>query len=210
MAKKSDSESRTRTVEGDAGKGLAGIEKEVRRVGARGPAPVHLWNPPYCGELDIRIASDGTWFYLGTPIGRMPLVKLFATVLCHDEDGRYYLVTPVEKIGITVDDAPFVTVAMSTKGEGRDQVISFRTNVGDEVSVDKEHPLRFETEEGSGGLKPYILVRGRLEALVARAVYYDLVALAVHEKIDGEERFGVWSSGRFFAMALSSAVAEQQ
>lgn len=210
MAKKSETKASARQVKGEAGQGLSGIEAEVRRAATRGPAPVHLWNPPFCGDLDMRIASDGTWFYLGTPIGRMPLVRLFATVLRHDEDGRYYLVTPVEKIGITVDDAPFVAVAMSVAGEGRDQAISFRTNVGDEVSVDGEHPLRFETEEGSGGLKPYVLVRGRLEALVARAVYYDLVALAVHEKIEGEDKFGVWSNGRFFAMALSSAVSGQR
>jgi hypothetical protein len=210
MAKTGETQAKTRQVKGGAGKGLAGIEKVVKRAATRGPAPVHLWNPDYCGELDIRIAGDGTWFYLGTPIGRMPLVKLFATVLRHDDDDRYYLVTPVEKIGITVDDAPFVAVAMEVAGEGREQVISFRTNVGDEVTVDNDHPLRFETEEGSGGLKPYVLVRGRLEALVVRAVYYDLVALAMHEEIDGEERFGVWSNGRFFAMALSSTVAEQQ
>ena len=194
----------------DPGAALSGIESQVRRAVSRGPAPVHLWNPPFCGDLDMRIAADGTWFYMGTPIGRMPLVRLFASVLRHDEDGKYYLVTPVEKAGITVDDAPFVAVAMSAAGGGKAQVLTFVTNVGDTVAVDDEHPLRFEIEQGSGGLKPYVLVRGRLEALVARAVYYDLVALAVHESIDGEESFAVWSSGDFYAMAPSSTVMEQQ
>lgn len=189
-----------------SGSDLAGIEAAARRAAPRGPAPVHLWNPPFCGDLDMRIAADGTWFYLGTPIGRKPLVRLFASVLRRDEDGKTYLVTPVEKVGITVDDAPFVAVAMDVTGEGRDQIIAFRTNVDDRVTVDREHPLRFETEAGTGGLKPYVLVRGRLEALVGRAVFYDLVKLATHESVDGVSYFGVWSCGQFYAMSPSEAV----
>lgn len=193
-----------------AASGLSGVERAAKRAAGRGPAPVHLWNPDYCGELDIRIAADGTWFYLGTPIGRKPLVRLFASVLRKDEDGRTYLVTPVEKIGITVDDAHFVAVAMHVAGEGTDQAITFTTNVGDEVRVDEEHPLRFEPEQETGGLKPYVLVRGRLEALVSRTVMYDLVALGVHETVDGASQFGVWSAGRFYAMSPSEEVRDAQ
>ncbi|MHA1570549.1 MAG: DUF1285 domain-containing protein, partial [Alphaproteobacteria bacterium] len=110
------------------------MEAEARKIkGRKGPAPVHLWNPPFCGDLDMRIAFDGTWFYMGTPIGRMPLVKLFASVLRHDEDGKYYLVTPVEKCGIAIEDVPFVAVEMDVSGSGREQILKFRTNVDDEV-----------------------------------------------------------------------------
>ena len=158
------------------------------------------WNPPYCGELDMRIAADGTWFYLGTPIGRRPLVKLFSSVLRREVDDRYYLVTPVEKIGIRVDDAPLFAVEMVVEGEGRDQMLRFRTLTEDWVEVGPDHRLRFESE-GEGVLRPYVHVRHRLEALIARAVYYDLVALGSEVEIDGVAMFGVWSSGQFFAMA---------
>ena len=123
----------------------------------------------------MEIRADGTWFYLGTPIGRMPLVQLFSTVLRKDADGKTYLVTPVEKVGIRVVDAPFVAVEMNVSGSGDEQVITFRTNVGDVVEAGPEHPLRFVDEDETGGLKPYVLVRGRLEALVARPVMYELV-----------------------------------
>ena len=168
----------------------------------RGPAPVHLWNPPFCGDIDMRIAQDGTWFYLNSPIGRMPLVKLFAAVLRHDEDGKYYLVTPVEKCGIRVDDAPFVAIRMACDGRGREQTIRFETNVDDQVIVDRDHPLRFETEVGTDGLKPYVLVRTRLEALVSRALFYDLVAKG---SVEGEW-FGVWSSGIFWRMQKATEI----
>jgi len=190
-------------------KGLASIETEAKKVrGKKGPAPVHLWNPPFCGDLDMRIAFDGTWFYMGTPIGRLPLVKLFASVLRHDEDGKYYLVTPVEKCGIAVEDVPFVAVEMDVSGEHRDQVLTFRTNVDDMVVADGDHPLRFEEEAGTEGLRPYILVRGRLEARVARSVFYELVNLGQDEEIDGVWQFGVWSAGRFFPMAESASLAD--
>lgn len=188
------------------GGGLAALEQAAKAAGSRGLPPVHLWNPDNCGDLDIRIASDGLWYYLGTPIGRKRLVRLFSTVLRHDDDGRYYLVTPVEKIGIRVDDAPFVAVEMAIDGEGREQRISFRTNVDDVVSIGAEHRLRFEIESGTGGLKPYIHVRDRLEALVARSVFYDLVAAGTKEMHDGELMFGVWSAGTFFAMAPASDI----
>jgi len=164
---------------------------------ARGLPPVHLWNPPFCGDLDMRIKRDGTWHYLGSPIGRERLVRLFSTVLRRDGDD-YFLVTPVEKIGITVDDVPFLAVAMKVEGNGQDQVLSFTTSVGDDVTVDGEHPLRFIVDEKTGEPAPYVLMRGRLEALINRAVFYDLVELGVEEKMDGVMWFGVWSSGVFY------------
>ena len=162
--------------------------------------PVEKWNPPFCGDLDIRIARDGTWFYLGSPIGRLPLVKLFASVLRRDADGQHYLVTPVEKIGITVDDAPFLAVEMAVTGTGDAQELTLRTNLGELVNVDAERPLRFEKEPDSGGLKPYVLVRGRLEALFTRALMYQLAELIVErEGAEGRET-GIWSRGSFFAI----------
>jgi len=164
---------------------------------ARGLPPVHLWNPPFCGDLDMAIKRDGTWHYLGSPIGRERLVRLFSTVLRRDGDD-YFLVTPVEKIGITVDDVPFLAVAMKANGTGQGQVLSFTTSVGDDVIVDEEHPLRFVVDRKTGEPAPYVLMRGRLEALINRAVFYDLVELGVEEKVDGAMWFGVWSSGAFY------------
>lgn len=182
-----------------------GLEALVRRAGgfARGPAPVEKWNPDYCGEIDMRIARDGTWFYMGSPIGRENLVKLFASVLRKDDDGRHYLVTPVERIGITVDDAPFVAVEMDVAGTGRDQVLTLRTNVGDVVQVNSSHRFRFEQEDHSGGLKPYVHVRGRLEALLRRPLLYQLAEVGTHEVIANESWFGVHSAGEFFPAILS-------
>lgn len=157
--------------------------------------PVHKWNPPFCGEMDMRIARDGTWFYEGSPIGRKPMVRLFSTVLRHDHDGRYYLVTPVEKLAIRVDDAPFIAVEMTVHGAGEAQVLTFRTNVEDEVMAGSEHPIRVALAP-NGEPSPYVHVRDRLEALISRAVFYDLVELAVER--DG--RFGVWSAGVFFPL----------
>ena len=150
----------------------------------------------------MRIARDGTWFYMNSPIGRKPLMQLFASVLRHDDDGHYYLVTPVEKCGIRVEDAPFVGIRMTVTGEGRAQVIGFETNCDDVVSVDEAHPLRFAVEEGTDGLKPYVLVRARLEALVSRALFYDLVAAGSVEN----GWFGVWSGGRFWPMQKADEI----
>ena len=188
----------------DASNPLRGL-KEAGAAG-KGPAPVHLWNPPFCGDIDMRIAADGTWFYMNSPIGRKPLMKLFAAVLRHDPDGKYYLVTPVEKCGIRVDDAPFVAIRMAVAGAGLDQVIRFETNTDDEVVVDAGHRLRFETERHTGGLKPYVLVRAGLEALVSRALFYDLVACGT--VVDGW--FGVWSSGLFFPMQKAGEIGLPQ
>lgn len=166
--------------------------------GKRGLPPVERWNPPFCGDIDMEIRADGTWFYMGTPIGRAPLVRLFSTVLRKDEDGRTYLVTPVEKVGIRVVDAPFLAVEMQvTQREGR-QVLTFRTNVGDVVEAGPQSPLRFEISGENRELKPYLLVRGQLEALVSRAVMYDLVELGEAIVIDGVSMFSVRSGTEVF------------
>lgn len=196
-----------RSERGEAGRApdeaLGGL-REAAEARKRGPAPVHLWNPPYCGEIDMRIAGDGTWFYRGSPIGRAPLVQLFASILRKDED-RYVLVTPVERVGISVDDAPFLCVEMSVDHAGDAQTLAFRTNVEDIVTVDAEHPLRFE-RGAAEGIKPYVRVRGGLWALVKRALYYDLVALGKVEPWRGEDWFGVRSGGLFFPMTCASEI----
>ncbi|HUS96261.1 MAG TPA: DUF1285 domain-containing protein [Hyphomicrobiaceae bacterium] len=182
--------------------GLEGLLKA--QAGDRLP-PVDQWNPPYCGDIGMEIRVDGTWYYQGSPIGRKPLVRLFSRVLRRDEDGRHYLVTPVEKIDVQVADAPFLAVELEIENAGPAQTLVFRTNVDDVVRCGPDHPMRFEVEEGSGGLKPYLLVRGRLEALVTRALYYDLVEMAVARSLsDGnsleEDHLGLWSDGAFFEM----------
>lgn len=177
--------------------GLSALISRATRAG-KGLPPVERWNPPFCGDLDMEIRRDGTWFYLGTPIGRMPLVQLFSTVLRKDADGKTYLVTPVEKVGIRIVDAPFVAVEMDVSGGGEEQVVTFRTNVGDVVEADANHPLRFVDEDETGGLKPYVLVRGRLEAMVARPVMYELVEHGEEVEIDGRMMFAVRSKGQVF------------
>ena len=179
--------------------GIAGLEALLKAQADAGEAPVERWNPPDCGDIGLAIKADGTWTYQGSPIGRRPLVKLFARVLRRDGDGHHYLVTPVEKILVAVEDAPFQAVEMHVEGSGETQQLTFRTNVDDIVRCGPEHPLRFAVEESSGGLKPYVLVRGRLEARLTRALYYDLVELAVEMPGGGEaERLGVWSGGRLW------------
>ncbi len=174
--------------------GLSALIARATRAG-KGLPPVDRWNPDFCGDLDMEIRPDGTWFYLGTPIGRLRLVQLFSTVLRKDADGKTYLVTPVEKVGIRVVDAPFVAVEMNVRGQGDGQVLTFRTNVGDVVEAGPENPLRFVDEEHTGGLKPYVLVRGRLEALVARPVMYELVGHGEEIVLDGRPTFAVRSHG---------------
>ena len=176
-----------------------GLAALMARAGsARGPAPVERWDPPYCGEIDMRIAADGRWFYEGGPIGRERLVRLFSTVLRRDEDGHHYLVTPVERVRITVEDAPFLAVELHADGEGRDQRLTLRTNVGDVVEVGPDTPLRFEDEAQTGGLKPYVRVRGRLDALLSRPLLYQLAEHFREETVDGERVLGAWSNGVFF------------
>jgi hypothetical protein len=164
----------------------------------KGPPPVEKWNPPFCGDIDMEIRADGTWFYMGTPIGRAPLVRLFSTVLRKDDDGKTYLVTPVEKVGIRVADAPFIAVEMSVSDRGGDQLLTFRTNTGDVVEAGKEHPLRFVIHGENSELKPYLHVRGRLEALVSRAVMYELVEAGEVSSVEGTEMFCVRSGGCVF------------
>lgn len=178
---------------------LAGLG-DAQVFAARGPAPVHLWNPPFCGDIDMRIAADGTWFYLGSPIGRPALVKLFASILRKDPE-RYVLVTPVEKVGIKVDDAPFLAVEMRVEA-GR---IGFRTQVDDFVWIDADHALRFE-KGAAAGVKPYVKVRGELWALVNRALFYDLVEIGETTAHEGESWFGIRSSGLFFPICRASEI----
>jgi hypothetical protein len=157
--------------------------------------PVDKWNPTHCGDSEMRIARDGTWFHQGSPIGRQAMVRLFSTILRREEDGRFVLVTPVEKLDIEVEDAPFVAVELKAEGEGEAMSLAFRLNTGDVVVAGPERPLRFEA--GPEGPHPYLRVRGRLEALIARPVYYELAELA----LAGGEPPGLWSGGAFFPMA---------
>ncbi|MHC6224725.1 DUF1285 domain-containing protein [Pseudomonas sp. X10] len=163
----------------------------------KGLPPVHLWNPAFCGDIDMRIARDGTWYYLGTPIGRKPMVRLFSTIIRRDGDD-YFLVTPVEKVGIKVDDAPFVAVALEVLGSGEQQVLRFTSNVDDQVDAGPDNPLRVEIDPQTQEPAPYVLMRSNLEALIHRNVFYQLVELAVSQQIDGQQWLGVWSGGVFY------------
>ena len=168
------------------------LAQSAKAAAKKGAPPVDKWNPPFCGDLDIRIARDGTWYYLGTPIGRKPLVKLFASIIRKDGDD-YFLVTPVEKVGITVDDAPFVAIDFDVEDGG----IRFTTNVDDEVVADEDHPIRVEIDPETGEPAPYVRVRRNLDALIDRKSFYRLVELG--QERDGQ--FGVMSSGVFFPIA---------
>ena len=197
---------------------LEGITGALKQAGVRGPPPVHLWDPPYCGEIDMRIAADGTWFYQKTPIGRPALVKLFASVLKREGD-HYFLVTPVEKCGITVDEAPFLAVelavddaadsdaAAASGSSSSRRVLRFRTNVDDWVTAGRDNPLRFEPEPATGGLKPFLHVRRNLWAKVTRALFYDLVELGEERDVAGTRMFGVASGAELFAMAPADSIA---
>ena len=188
--------SRTAT---DAAAALGRLEAELQGNGRKSLPPVELWDPPYCGDIGMAIARDGTWTYKGSAIRRIALVKLFSTVLRRDDDGCHYLVTPVEKIDVTVEDAPFLGVEMEVIDGGRppaEQVLVVRTNLDDVVRIDGAHALRFACDS-AGGFKPYVRVRGRLEALFTRALTYELVdRLAT----DADGRSGIWSSGCFFGV----------
>ncbi|MEO1308961.1 MAG: DUF1285 domain-containing protein [Pseudomonadota bacterium] len=164
-----------------------------------GPAPVHLWNPPFCGDIDMRIARNGTWFYNGTPIGRMALVKLFSSILRKDGDA-YFLVTPVEKVGIQVEDAPFVAVDMDRFGED----LHFVTQVDERVVAGPDHPIRVVRDPETDEPAPYILVRANLEALIDRKTFYRLVDLGEHANHEGASWFGVRSGGQFFPIIPSA------
>jgi uncharacterized protein len=186
--------------------GLEAITGALARA-AKEPPPVELWNPPFCGDLDMRIAADGTWFYLKTPIGRPALVKLFASVLKREGD-KYFLVTPVEKCGIGVDDAPFLAVELKVEDDASGRVLHFRTNLDDWVACGPQHALRFEPERGTGGLKPYLHIRRDLWAKVTRTLFFDLVELGEERDIGGAAMFGVASMGAFFPMAPADQMRE--
>lgn len=171
----------------------------------RGLPPVERWNPDYCGEIDLVIRRDGTWVHEGTPIGRARLVRLFSTVL-KVEEGRYYLVTPVEKMGIKVEDAPFLAVLMREEKGPEGRRLVFTTNVGDDVAAGQGHAIELRTSPATGELAPYIHVRAGLWALIARSVFYDLVALGETREVDGQEAFGVESGGEFFALGPAAEV----
>lgn len=175
------------------------LASAARTASKGGLPPVHLWNPDFCGDLDMRIARDGTWFYLGTPIGRPELVRLFSTILRRDGDD-YFLVTPVEKVGITVDDAPFVAQDFEATGSGVDQVLTFETNVGDTVTAGVDTPIRVTRDPESGEPSPYVLVRANLEALIDRKSFYRLVDIGTYH----DDWFGLWSAGQFFPIIPSN------
>lgn len=156
-------------------------------------------SPVEIRDLDMRIARDGTWFYRGSPINRLSLVKLFASVLRREADGGYWLVTPAERGRVTVEDAPFVAVELDKQGTGHDQRLIFRTNLDEIVTAGPDHPLRVETA-ADGTPAPYLLVRPGLEALIARPVFYELADLGEAAEIGGDSRFGVWSEGVFFEL----------
>lgn len=169
---------------------------ELEKVKSKEPPPIHLWHPDKITDIDMEIKKDGSWFYLGTPITRQRLVRLFSTVLRKESDGHYYLVTPVEKSRIKVEDVPFLAISMDVKGEGEDQILTFTTNMADEVVVDENHPLRFEFDPQTEEPSPYVMVRDSLEAKLARSVYYHLANLCIEK----QHYLGVWSSGIFFKL----------
>lgn len=178
---------------------LAASAKAAQSAGKpRGLPPIHTWNPPFCGDIDMRIARDGRWFYEGSTINRPALVRLFSSIL-KQEDGKYFLVTPVEKVGITVDDAPFVAVDAEARGDATAQRLQFETNVGDTVLAGPDNPIRVERDAATGEPAPYVLVRDNLEALIDRKTFYRMVEMGVHH--DGW--FGLWSGGVFFGMIPS-------
>jgi|SRR5579883_2618455 len=179
-----------------------GLDRLAQNAAA--PTPAATRQPIDCGHFDIRIARDGTWYYRGSPIHRMPMVRLFSTVLRREDDGTFWLITPVERGRITVDDAPFVAVALIQEGSGRDQALIFRTNIDETVAADADHPLRVVTDSASGEPSPYIFLREGLEARLSRPVFYELVELGQEERVGDTTLFGVWSKGKFFPLGRLS------
>ncbi|MBB4172417.1 DUF1285 domain-containing protein [Sulfitobacter noctilucicola] len=174
------------------------LAEAARAAKTRGLPPLEKWNPPFCGDLDMQIKRDGTWFYEGTPIGRPELVKLFSTILWREDD-KYFLVTPVEKVGITVEDAPFIAVDFEATNAGSDQILRFETNVGDYATAGPDNPIRVVRDPKTGEPSPYVLIRRNLEALIDRKSFYRLVELGVHH----EGWFGLWSGSAFFGIIPS-------
>jgi hypothetical protein len=191
------------TIDANRTASAESLATAAKKAAKNGLPPVHLWNPEFCGDLDMRIARDGTWFYLGTPIGRPELVRLFSSILRRDGED-YFLVTPVEKVGIKVDDAPFVAVDFTAEGHGREQRLTFTTHVGDSVTAGPEHPIRVVRDAETGEPSPYVNVRANLDALIDRKSFYRLVEIGAHEARDGARWFGLWSGGEFFPVIPSA------
>lgn len=181
---------------------ISSLAEAAERARAKGTPPVHLWTPDFTGDIDMRIARDGSWFYQGTPIGRPEMVALFASILWREGD-RHFLVTPVEKVGIVVEDAPFLAVDVEQIGEGRDQALTFTTNLGERATAGPDHPIRVEIDPETGEPAPYVTVRDGLEARIDRKSFYRLVEMG--EVRDGW--FGLWSGGAFFPMIASEDMA---
>ena len=181
--------------------GIAAAARAAQK--GRGLPPVDKWNPEFCGDLDMRIARDGTWFYLGTPIGRPKMVRLFSTILRKDGDD-YFLVTPVEKVGITVDDAPFVAIDFEVAGTDQEQTLTFLTNVGDSTVAGPDAPIRVVRDPDTGEPSPYVIIRANLEALIDRKSFYRLVEIGAHH----EGWFGLWSGGEFFGLIPSAELPQ--
>ncbi len=173
----------------------------ARLVEERRLPPVEQWNPGHCGDSEMRIAADGTWFHQGSPIGRQEMVRLFSTILRREPDGSFVLVTPVEKLDIEVEDAPFIAVEVTSEGEEQERKLAFRLNTGDLVMADTGHRLemRGDAEEP----RPYLHVRGGLEALVARPVFYELASIAIEEQTADSSALGIWSCGTFFSLEVA-------
>ncbi len=179
------------------------LAEVARATKGKGLPPVHLWNPDFSCDMDMRIARDGTWFHEGRPINRFALARLFSTILKREGD-KYYLVTPVEKVGITVDDAPFVAVGFDVEGAGETQVLVFETNMEDQVQAGTNHPIRVERDPETGEPAPYVMVRDGLEALIDRKSFYRLIDLGV---VNGDW-FGLWSDSTFFPVIPASEMQE--
>jgi uncharacterized protein len=183
-----------------------GLAASAQAASRKGPPPVHLWNPPFCGDIDMRIRRDGVWFYQGTPIGRPGLVKLFSSILKREGE-RYFLVTPVEKVGITVDDAPMFAVDFTVSGQGPTQTLTFTTLTDDTATAGPDHPLRI-THDATGEPSPYILIRSNLEALIDRKSFYRLIDLGTQSLHEGQMWFGLWSSDTFFPVIPAAELPE--
>lgn len=181
----------------------SGIMASATAATRKGPPPVHLWNPPFCGDIDMRIARDGTWFHDGTPIGRPAMVRLFSGILKREGD-KYFLVTPVEKVGIVVDDAPFLAVDFIVTGQGDTQALHFRTLTDDEMTAGADHPIRVQRDEKTGEPAPYVRVRTNLDALIDRKTFYRMIDLCVHALHEDTRWFGLWSGGQFFPIIPSA------
>ena len=192
-------------------KGLGGLEALISRAGGKekGLPPVEKWNPEFCGDIPMEIRADGTWFYMGTPIGRHALVKLFSSVLRKDDDGKTYLVTPVERVGITVEDSHFLIVEMNAHEKNGQQVITCRTNMDDVFEIGPDHPMHFVTVDGNEGVKPYVNVRGRLEGLFVRSAMYELIAHGEEIDVDGVLMFAVRSNGVTFPIMPADELAQR-